>query len=424
MSSDLVQVVAQDLATAVAVLVLGYLVLTVVLARRPRPVPTAGRRPAHWVLVIPARDEEAVIRSTVISALDSVGPHGWVVVVDDASQDRTAELVRAVGDPRLWLLERRLPDAAVGKGEALNHAYAAISRRVAEEGLDPDDVVLGIVDADGHLAPGCLDTVADYFRAPEVGAVQIRVRIRNRHRWLGLFQDYEFLVFSSITQTARERLGSVGLGGNGQFARLSALDSVGPRPWSDCLTEDLDLGIRLVVEGWQNRYSDATWVDQQGVETVRGLLRQRTRWMQGHFQCWRLIPRLFVSQAPTTTVLDLSYYLMSPVLVLIASMVFTVPLLFALVAVALHPGFFLTGFGLVYLAVLYVLTFGPSLALCLVYRRRSGEIGVGRAITLAHALSLYNYVWYIAEWRALGRMITRRSGWTKTPRVAEPVSVT
>ena len=424
MSDDLIQVLAQNLATVVAVLVLGYLALTVVLARRPLPVPTSGRTPSHWVIVIPARDEEAVIRTTVLSALDAIGSRGWVVVVDDASEDGTAEAVQSLDDPRVWLFERRLPNARLGKGEALNEAYAAIRKRVEGEGLDPRDVVLGIVDADGRLAPGCVDTVAAHFRTPTVGAVQIRVRIRNRAQWLGLFQDYEFLVFSSLTQTARERMGSVGLGGNGQFTRLAALDSVGPRPWSDCLTEDLDLGIRLVIEGWSNRYSDATSVDQQGVDTVRALLRQRTRWMQGHFQCWRLLPRLFMSQAPTVTVLDLGYYLMSPLLVLVASMVFTVPILFAIGALVLHPGFFATAFGLVYLAVLYVLTFTPSLLLAWLYRRRSGDISRRKAIALAHALSIYNYAWYIAEWRALGRMLLRRRGWAKTARVAEAVPVT
>jgi 1,2-diacylglycerol 3-beta-glucosyltransferase len=423
-TGELIQTVAQHLATVVAVLVLAYLVLIVMLARRPRPVPTEGSLPAHWVVVIPARDEEAVIGTTVRNALEAVGSRGWVVVVDDASADGTAEVVRGIGDPRVWLLERRLPNARLGKGQALNDAYAAIHRRVELEGLDPRDVVLGIVDADGRLGPDCVDTVADHFRDPSVGAVQIRVRIRNRDRWLGLFQDYEFLVFSSLTQTARERMGSVGLGGNGQFTRLAALDSVGPQPWSDCLTEDLDLGIRLVVEGWSNRYSDATWVDQQGVDTVRGLLRQRTRWMQGHFQCWRLLPRLFMSQAPTVTVLDLSYYLMSPLLVLVASMVFTLPLFFALGALALNPGFFISGFGLVYLAVLYVMTFTPSLLLAWVYRGRSGDISRRKALALAHALSVYNYAWYIAEWRALGRMLLRRRGWTKTARVPEPLPVT
>jgi 1,2-diacylglycerol 3-beta-glucosyltransferase len=44
---------------------------------------------------------------------------------------------------------------------------------------------------------------------------------------------------------------------------------------------------------------------------------------------------------------------------------------------------------------------------------------VGKTIVLAHALSIYNYVWYVAEWRALGRMVLRRRAWTKTPRVTE-----
>ena len=50
----------------------------------------------------------------------------------------------------------------------------------------------------------------------------------------------EFVVFTEIFQRARQRVGSVGLGGNGQFARLTALMSLGDAPWTKCLTEDLD----------------------------------------------------------------------------------------------------------------------------------------------------------------------------------------
>ncbi|MGH2968452.1 MAG: hypothetical protein ACRDK0_05240 [Solirubrobacteraceae bacterium] len=46
--------------------------------------------------------------------------------------------------------------------------------------------------------------------------------------------------FSRLVQAGRDPLGSVGLGGNGQFVRLSALQDMGDSPWSRCLTEDLD----------------------------------------------------------------------------------------------------------------------------------------------------------------------------------------
>ena len=45
------------------------------------------------------------------------------------------------------------------------------------------------------------------------------------------------------------------MGGNGQFNRLAALDDVADDAWSwrDRLTEDQDLGLRLIAAGWQGR---------------------------------------------------------------------------------------------------------------------------------------------------------------------------
>ena len=62
------------------------------------------------------------------------------------------------------------------------------------------------------------------------------------------------MTFTEIFQRGRQRVGSVGLGGNGQFTRLTALQSLATAPWTDCLTEDLDLGIRLLCRGWVNDF--------------------------------------------------------------------------------------------------------------------------------------------------------------------------
>ena len=116
-------------------------------------------------------------------------------------------------------------------------------------------------------------------------------------------QDMEFVIYTEVFQRGRRHLGSVGLGGNGQFVRLSALRSLGPAPWTRSLTEDLDLGVRLLAAGWRNEYCRTAAVHQQGVVEVKRLIRQRARWFQGNLQSWRLIPLVLRSSpaagAPT-----------------------------------------------------------------------------------------------------------------------------
>jgi hypothetical protein len=84
--------------------------------------------------------------------------------------------------------------------------------------------------------------VMPYFDDPTVGGVQVGVRINNRHgSRLARMQDMEFVIYTEVFQRGRRHLDSVGLGGNGQFMRLSALLSWGTRRGSRSLTEDLDL---------------------------------------------------------------------------------------------------------------------------------------------------------------------------------------
>jgi cellulose synthase/poly-beta-1,6-N-acetylglucosamine synthase-like glycosyltransferase len=413
------------LGTALMVIMGSYLVLVVILSRRSPHLPTSGGEDLRFVFLVPALNEERVIANTVDSLLAIPGDRHRVLVIDDHSDDRTAEIVRRYPSDRVWLLQRRLPDARLGKGEALNDAYSMVCRRVMEAELDPELVVLSIVDGDGRLRPDVIDVVGPLFARPTLGAAQIQVRIYNRATgWLARFQDYEFLTFSTLTQRARQHLGSVGLGGNGQFTRLAALQSLGEAPWSDCLTEDLDLGLRLAMAGWENGFTDATAVEQQGLTRLRPIVRQRTRWMQGHFQCWRHVPDLVRSPLATTTVLDLLWYLAAPGVTLVVSIIFGLPaIVLALTLVPAIVGHLVVADWLRWVVPVYLLSFGPSLIFSLAYWRRAGDISLLRAFVMAHLLSVYNYVWYLATWKAVGRAALGRRGWAKTSRVVDDVEV-
>ncbi len=431
------------LGTATTLLTGAYLLFTIALYRRPVTVvgpPGRLGRPGdgelHWFIVVAALNEAKVISNTVCSllALDQDRGPVRVIVVDDASDDGTGELVSSLASARVEVLRREMPDARRGKGDALNAAFHRIFTEVLDRGLDPARVIVGVVDGDGRLDPDATAIVGRYFDAPEVGAVQLRVRISNRRSgWLTRFQDYEFLTFSALTQSARRHLGSVGLGGNGQFTRLRALQDMaaergaeaGPSggPWTACLTEDLDLGLRLALAGWRNEFATGAEVRQQGVASLSRVVRQRTRWLHGHIQCWRFLPTLARSALPTATVLDLAWYLLAPATCLVLSIVFglTVPLLFVVGGWnALVTGGVTWSW---WYAVAYAASFGPAMALAGMYRRQAGDVCWVRALVLAHLLWLYNYVWYAAVWRAVGRVATGRRGWAKTARVAEPAAL-
>jgi hypothetical protein len=103
------------------------------------PVPEEGPRPAVSVL-IPARDEERVIAAAVRSALASRGVELEVVVLDDDSRDRTADIVAGLADldPRVrFAVSPPLAPGWCGKQHACA-ALAALARHPFLLFLDAD----------------------------------------------------------------------------------------------------------------------------------------------------------------------------------------------------------------------------------------------------------------------------------------------
>ena len=100
--------------------------------------------------------------------------------------------------------------------------------------------------------------------------MQTLVRIYNRHRLLTWFQDIEFSIYGRLFQAGRNRWGTAGMGGNGQYNRLAALDDLADEegPWRDRLTEDQDLGLRLIAAGWKGKQDLRATVDLEGLEAA------------------------------------------------------------------------------------------------------------------------------------------------------------
>ncbi len=391
---------------------------------RPTMVPPA---PSHgaadgflFTFLVPALNEAAVIEHTLDRLLSLPVRHCLVLVIDDGSDDGTGRLVQAYGDPRVRLLRREFPHARRGKGDALNAGFHWLLREA--DGWPADRVIVGIMDADGRLDAAAPDRVAEYFADADVGAVQVGVRISNREdSVLARLQDMEFVTYTDVFQSARDVWGVAGLGGNGQFVRLAAHLDLAPAPWTDGLTEDLEQGMRLICAGWRTRYCRDVAVHQQGLVSARRLLRQRSRWFQGHLQAWRQIPGI-IRRAPLRTVPHLLHILMVPVLLLV-----NVALLTALVTMLTgivvspaarsalaRPEDFLGW---------YWLTFALALFLTVsVYARREPGLRLRQVVLLGHAFAVYSLLWIVAGYWALGRILRGRRGWHKTERLADKYS--
>lgn len=377
----------------------------------PPAAAAGGEDDFAWIFLVPALNEEVTIADSVARLLELKLKRRRVVVIDDASSDRTPEILAAIEDPDLVVLRREKPDAQQGKAAGLNYAY----RGLGEVG-DRERTIVAIVDADGRLHADAPRFAASHFGDPRVGGVQSLVRIYNRQNLLTWLQDVEFGVYGHLFQAGRDHWGTAGMGGNGQFNRLAALDDVAndEGPWRDKLTEDQDLGLRLLAAGWQGRQDLRATVDQQGLSRLRPLLRQRTRWSQGNLQAIGL--RRAVAHAPFgrgARFEQLLYLLL--------------PFWQGIIGLGLLGALFLWISGQVplwgggptwQLAFFYLLGFGGTTLGCIAARAESGPLGWLRGFLIAQVYTVYTWFLWPVLIRATARQLTARGNWAKTEREA------
>jgi cellulose synthase/poly-beta-1,6-N-acetylglucosamine synthase-like glycosyltransferase len=445
----------QAVAFVLLVIFLGYVVTIIVPFVARKREPEGDPAQFQWHVFVPCRDEETVIAQTVMTLRkDFAELHVWTI--DDDSDDDTSGIIGrlAAADSKVHLVQRRRPDARTGKGAALNAAYAALLKWLPPE-ADHDRVIVTVVDADGKLARNALRQAAGptAFGDPTTGAAQAAVWMSNREQlwaeapatrreakegastrpegpWWGRYlvrmQDIEFRTTIAAMQCLRGRTLSVGLGGNGQFTRLAALDKVAgfaSEPWHGSLLEDYELGIHVMLAGYRNVYMHDTHVEQEGLPSARRLLTQRTRWCQGGMQCTRYLPSIFSSRYVTNAgALEASYFLSTPYLQLLGTFLWPVVFITMIAQGSLSTGsleiWLVQSWWLLPLVVLTGVL--PFAIWPILYRRQAAPhrpwyvvIGWG------FGYWLYMYQSYICVIRAFFRMVVGRNGWAKTRRNAE-----
>ena len=144
------------------------------------------------VVVVPAYQEEAHIGG-VIETMPRFVDH--ILVVDDASLDRTGAIARGSGDERVRVI--RHPERR-GVGAAIATGYAA-----ALELTDDADDAIAVMAGDGQMSPDDLERVvlpvvsgqADYVKGDRFGEPGVR-RAMGLPRWIG------GQVFSRLTSLA------------------------------------------------------------------------------------------------------------------------------------------------------------------------------------------------------------------------------
>lgn len=399
----------------------------------------------EWHFLVPCRDEEAVVGGTSTYLLETF-PDAEVWIIDDDSEDRTRDIVREIREtnPRLHLVERRRPNARIGKAQALNFAWARVKKTILERGEDLHNAAVIVVDADGRPSANMLHVLAGEggFGDPEVSLVQTEVRMRNRTDkrpvpdgdWLAqivgrLFvrmQDIEFRGPISATQMTRRQTNTVNAGGNGQAARASALARInqGNGPWGESLVEDLELGLHILFDGGKNAYTTDAWVEQEALYSLSRYLTQRTRWSRGTMQCGEYLPQVWSTpQITNLGASEMTLFLLQPWIQLVGSLVFPVPFLAFFYGIAYVPNFlqaFAAAGGWYLLGIILIIGLVEFAIWGVLYWLKcSRESPWPMAIIWGISYLGYVFINYPVVWSAFAQFVSGKEGWAKTRRNAE-----
>lgn len=136
------------------------------------------KKPQHWPklsVLVPACNEEDTIEGSLRTLLKQTYPNLEIVVVNDRSIDRTAEVIEQLAseDTRIRSLHiDRLPEGWLGKVHALHCAAQQASGEW-----------LLCTDADIHFVPDCLERAVLYAERENLDHLSLLPRMTSRSQW-------------------------------------------------------------------------------------------------------------------------------------------------------------------------------------------------------------------------------------------------
>lgn len=237
--------------------------------RKDVPFHPHEERPPVSVL-IPCHNEEQCIRDTIHRIFMVDYPDMEVIAIDDASKDRTLQILEELQQEYHQLRIVRLMSNR-GKAAGLT-AAATVSK----------NEYLICIDADAILDKRAIDWMVHHLhKYPRVGAVTGNPKVRNRNGILSILQIGEFACIVGMIKRTQRLLGKVFTvsGVVVGFRKRAILDA---GFWStDMVTEDIDISWKLQLRHWDIRYEPRALCWILCPDTLGGILKQRIRWAQG-----------------------------------------------------------------------------------------------------------------------------------------------
>jgi poly-beta-1,6-N-acetyl-D-glucosamine synthase len=252
-----------------------FLVTSLLLDRRPR-----RRRPKAYpgvtVLIAAYQEERAIADTLATLAAEDYRGSLEVLVLNDGSTDRTAEIASQAIDKLQLPANRafRVIDYPMNRGKA-----AVLNSGLKEAAHD----LIVTVDGDSRLNPDALTDIVERMLSdpPDTVAVAGAMLVRNsRENLITGTQEWDY--FHGIAAVKRMQSMYHGtLVAQGAFSvyRKDALIEAGG--WPDCVGEDIVLSWALLNRGHRIGYAEDAIAWTNAPNTYMQFARQRHRWSRG-----------------------------------------------------------------------------------------------------------------------------------------------
>lgn len=268
---------------------LGYQVFLGLLAFRARRVTNLEAETRRkFAIIVPAHNEEKMISKTIYSLFGLVYPkklYDLIVVADNCS-DKTARIARNLG---ATVMERR-DEKKRGKGYALRWAMDQLLTS------DNDYDALIVVDSDSLVSGNYLEVMNHYLESGSEVIQSSDLVLPRPDTWSIETTRIGFLLYNHVKPLGRKVLGfNMGLRGNGM---CFSTDLVRRIPWQSwALTEDLEYGLILMLQGVKIDFAPEAHVWAQMPVNASNAESQRTRWEFGRFEMVRKYATGFLKKA-------------------------------------------------------------------------------------------------------------------------------
>ncbi len=225
-------------------------------------------------VIVPAKNEEKVIRDCVESLIDLDYPKNRleIMVVVDDSKDRTLEICKEY-EPAIKVIELAPKKC---KAEALNEVIPLAKGEI-----------LSFFDADCVVDRHCLTEAVSNFSDARVDGVSGAMKTCNKENFLSRTLSLE-TCFTSFTEYFLNRLGANShFCGKNMFIRKDVLEKIGGFDEASFL-EDIEISFRMKRTRHKVVFEPKAVAWQNEPEDFRSYLNQRERWARGIFRVKKL----------------------------------------------------------------------------------------------------------------------------------------